>query len=217
MEGISDFFSKFIAGDFGFDALKEAVIRFDKTVSAHPDMMVFSDFFNSVASVMPYVTMGVMLLFLFFGKKLLPQIKFVCSFFVGFGLGVYFLAPAVSGIISGLPAWVSGLVVALLLLAINRFFYLLFFVAAVFFTVFNLAYSLLSMGASALISIAAVGVIIALVFKRYFEMLGTALLGAFVAVGEIDSIINFNIEISLGSAFCVQLVSVISAVIAVVQ
>lgn len=214
---MKEFFSKVISGDFCFDALKESIIRFNETVATHPDMTFLSDFYNSAAGVMPYVTVAVMLLFLFFGKKLLPQIKFVCSFFVGFGLGVYFLAPAVDGIISGVPAWVSGLVIALLLLAINRLFYFLFFISAAFFTSFVLLNSFLNFGALLLLSVAAVGVIIALIFKKYFEMLGTAFLGAFVLLRKIDSsFIAFNTEINLGSAFSFELISLLAIIIAIV-
>ena len=78
---MKDFFSKVVSGEFGFDSLKESIIRFNEAVFTHPDMTFLSDFFNSAAGVMPYVTIAVMFLFLFLGKKLLPQIKFVCSFF----------------------------------------------------------------------------------------------------------------------------------------
>ncbi len=217
MEGLTDFFSKVIAGNFGFDNLKESIIRFNEAVSTHPDMTFLSNFFNSVAGVMPYVTIAIMFLFLFFGKKLLPQIKFVCSFFVGFGLGVYLLAPTVDGIISGVPAWVSGLVIALLLLAINRLFYFLFFIFATFFTVSVLLNSFLNFGTSTLIFVAVVGVIIALIFKKYVEMLGTAFLGAFIMLKEINSsLLAFNTEINLDSAFSIELVSVIAIIIGVI-
>ena len=214
---MKEFFSKVISGDFCFDALKESIIRFNETVATHPDMTFLSNFFNSLAGVMPYVTIAIMFLFLFFGKKLLPQIKFVCSFFVGFGLGVYLLAPTVDGIISGVPAWVSGLVIALLLLAINRLFYFLFFISAAFFTSFVLLNSFLNFGALLLLSVAAVGVIIALIFKKYAEMLGTAFLGAFIMLKEINSsLLAFNTEINLGSAFSIELLSVIAVIIGVI-
>lgn len=214
---MKDFFSKVVSGEFGFDSLKESIIRFNEAVFTHQDMTFLSDFYNSAAGVMPYVTIAVMFLFLFFGKKLLPQIKFVCSFLVGFGLGVYFLAPTVDGIISGIPAWVSGLVIALLLLAINRLFYFLFFIFATFFAVSLLLNSFLNLGTSILIFAAVIGVIIALIFKKYVEMCGTAFLGAFIMLKEVNSsLFAFNTEINLGTAFSIELVSLIAIIIAVI-
>ena len=126
VEKIIDFFNKFKAGDFGYGVLKNSVSKFDNAVSQNPDMSNFMGLFNSLASLLPYIMIAVMFLFIFWGKKLLPAVKFISCFAVGFGLGVYF----VSDIVSFLPAWVSGVVIGVLAAIIYRFLYIIFFAVA---------------------------------------------------------------------------------------
>ena len=75
----------------------------------------------------------------------------------------------------------------------------------------------MNLGTSILIFAAVIGVIIALIFKKYVEMLGTAFLGAFIMLKEINSsLLAFNTEINLGSAFSIELLSVIAVIIGVI-
>ena len=176
MEKIIDFFNKFKAGEFGYGALKNSVVKFDSAVAKHPDMANFMNLFNSLASILPYIMIAVMFLFIFWGKKLLTVVKFVSSFAVGFGLGVYF----VSDIVNFLPAWVSGVVIGILAAIIYRFLYVIFFAVAGFYTVFTLCNALLgnllaSLGevkSLAFLGIAAVGMLLMFIFRKYVEMFG---------------------------------------------
>lgn len=187
MDKILEFFNKFKAGEFGYSALKDAITKFDRTVAEHPDMSFIMDLLNSFASIIPYIMIASMLLIAFFGKKLLPFVKFISFFAVGFGLGVNFIHPLIVDVIS-LPAWLSGLLIGILAAIIYRLLYVLFFATFTFYGVFTICYSLLGTALDSFgdlkgfifMAIAAVVMILAFVFRKYVEMLGTAALGGLV-------------------------------------
>ena len=123
--------------------------------------------------------MASMLLMAFFGKKLLPLIKFVSFFAVGFGLGVRFIHPLLADIIT-LEAWISGLVGGILAAIIYRFLYVVFFAGAVFFGAYAGCYAGLSETlagfednkAFIFMAVAAVAVILAFILRKFVETLG---------------------------------------------
>ena len=181
------FFNNFLAGKFGYDALKDAVVKFDNTVATNPDMSTIVDLVRSFASIIPFIMMASMLLIALFGKKLLPVIKFVSSFAAGFGLGVYFISPIVADIVA-IPAWVSGLVVGVLAALIYRLLYVLFFAAFAIYGTFTLCYWALAdllagfgdLKGYIFLGAAVVVMLIAFILRKYVEMLGTAALGGHV-------------------------------------
>ena len=224
VEKIIDFFNKFKAGEFGYGALKNSVSKFDNAVSQNPDMSNFMGLFNSLASILPYIMIAVMFLFIFWGKKLLPAVKFISCFAVGFGLGVYF----VSDIVSFLPAWVSGVVIGILAAIIYRFLYIIFFAVAGFYTVFTLCNALLgnllaSLGevkSLAFMGIAAVGMLLMFVFRKYVEMFGTAFLGSIVFLAQINAnVMAFDLldmKLALGSSLSIGVIGLVALVPAIV-
>ena len=185
MEKIMAFFNNFLAGEFGYSALKDAVVKFDSTVAGNPDMVGFVDFIRSFASIIPFIMMASMLLIALFGKKLLPVVKFISSFAVGFGLGVYYISPIVADIVSSIPAWVSGLIVGILAALIYRLVYVLFFAAFALYGTYTLCFWALGdllgglgdLKGYIFLAVAAVVMIVAFILRKYVEMLGTAALG----------------------------------------
>ena len=225
MRKLMDFFERFTAGELGYDALKEFVIRFNEAVYTNPDMENFAEIFSTLAAIMPYITVSLMFLFIFFGKKILPVIKFAVSFIVGFGFGVYLVAPLLNDAIGTVPSWVSGLLIAILASVLYRLIYIVFFALAAFFGVYTASFSLFSalgleltsVKVASLIVIGIIGVVIAFLFRKYVEMLATSLLGAFVMVKQIDaSFFSLDYEISLGSAFSLELTVIIATLIAII-
>ena len=185
-------------GDFGFDKLYQWVRRMDEYVSTDGGLGFITNITDSLAAVMPFIMMAIMAFFVFFGKKLLPYIKFVFALFVGIGLGIYFLHPVLSELI-GMPAIISGLVVGILAAVFYRLVYVLFFAVAVFYSVFTVCNSGFGDAFSALgdvsliiyAVVAIIAVVLAFILRKYVEMLGTAMLGArVIAVGVVNILGN---------------------------
>ena len=190
MDKIINFFNDFKAGKFGYGALKDAVVDFNGAVAS--EVPVVTDFVASFAAYIPYIMMASMLLMAFFGKKLLPLIKFVSFFVGGFGLGVRFIHPLLADIIT-MEAWISGLVVGILAALIYRLLYVIFFAGAVFFGVYTACYAGLGETlagfednkAFIFMAVAGVAVILAFILRRFVETLGTSVLGGYVLAGLI--------------------------------
>ena len=214
-----NFFNDFKAGKFGYGALNDAVVDFNGAVAS--EVTVVTDLVSSFAAYIPYIMMASMLLMAFFGKKLLPLIKFVSFFAVGFGLGVRFIHPLLADIIT-LEAWISGLVVGILAAIIYRFLYVVFFAGAVFFGAYAGCYAGLSETlagfednkAFIFMAVAAVAVILAFILRKFVETLGTSVLGGYVLAGLIaEHLYDYNtLEFLVGKEWIGTLV--VTAVIA---
>ena len=183
-----NFFSKFKAGEYGYKALGESVKNFNEKVVTHDELTSLIDTLGQFSTILLYIMMASMLLFVFFGKKLLPLIKVVSCFAVGFGVGVCYIDGMIDKVVE-IPAIVSGLVIAVLAVIIYRLIYVLFFAAFTFFGVFTLCNAAFGdaltnmLGDSkglVLMGVAAVFVLVAFLLRKYVEMLGTSVLGGFV-------------------------------------
>ena len=227
MQKLIDFFNKFVAGEFGYGALKDSVKKFDTTIAEHPDMSSFMALINSFADIIPYIMIASMFLILFWGKKLLPIIKFITSFAVGFGLGVYFIAPLIDDVVS-IPVWISGIVIGILAAIIYRLVYVIFFAVASFYSVYTVCYALLgnllnglgTTKAYAFMGVAAVGMLLMFIFRKYVEMFGTSYLGALVILKQLNAhVVSFDfldMRIAFASGLDIALIALIALVPAII-
>ena len=132
----------------------------------------------------------VCLLIALFGQRLFPIIKFFAFFVAGFTLGAHLLAPLLPPEVT-IPDWIVGIVVALVAAVLSRFLYLVLYIVAAGYAMYVLSYhgfylqlDVMYSNSRAIVCIIAsiVAIVLALVFKKYIEMLGTVTLGAWGAV-----------------------------------
>ena len=180
-------FSNLMSGECGFDFLKEKINVFRTIVSGDSGMGFFYNLIGSLSAILPYIMIVVMLAFAFFGKKSLPLAKFIFFFVFGFSFGIYLNAKVVSDIFAGtfaIPSWVIGLVMGILAAILYRLLYVIFFASVTLymsFTLLTTAFSKMlennaSMGYIFMI-VAVIAMVVAFIFRKYTEMLGTAVLG----------------------------------------
>jgi hypothetical protein len=126
----------------------------------------------------------------FFGKKIIGIIKFCFFFVLGFVVGTHYLAPLLPSEID-IPAWIIGVVLALIAAVLYRFLYIICYIVTVGYGSYVFAYygffmnsdATYSSGrATACLVIAIVFLVIALIFRKYVEMAITAFLGSWCAV-----------------------------------
>ena len=191
-ESIGAFFQALIQGEFGFYELWEYFVNLYYAVTKAPDVMniwaALMKVIDPIYSVVPYIIIILCLVVAFFGKKLMPVLKFLGCFLVGFVCGVYFIGPSLMPIIN-VPPWVCGLVLAIIAAVLYRFIYL----AAYGVSVCYFSYLLCYMGfymregvehttSKSMVCLAiALGVtVVSFIFIKYIEMLGTAALGGYL-------------------------------------
>jgi len=222
LEGSTKFFdfNTFTSGGYDYNWLGEKISNFDKAVSEHPDMSSIMDILSGLTSIIPIIMMAAMLVIALFGKKLLPIIKVVSCFAVGFGLGVAVINEKLVDIIT-LPAWISGLIFGVLAVLLYRLIYVLFFAAFSFYGTFLLAHFALGNILASLgdvkgfifLGIGAIVMIFAFIKRKYVEMLGTAALGGWVLakllVAEDGGFLN-------GISFLVEYYWIIAIVVALI-
>ena len=188
-------FAKFLAK---FKAMFTATVE-EADVAALLDMAKAS--LASVLDYLPYILLALCVIEVFFGKKLFGIQKFLLMFGLGFIGGVLIVAPIVDKFIV-LPTYITGAVVGLVCAILCKLLYWLCYVAVFGYSVYmvcfaamylpevvtqytksNLLYSAIA---------AAVVIIIALLLRKFIEMLATSALGAF---GIVTIVINdLNID-----------------------
>lgn len=201
MDKIVAFFKDFKAGKFDFNYLFDEIRGFRSDVIGDADMGFFRSFIGSLDTVLPFIMMAVMLIFAFFGKKILPLCKFIFFFAFGFALGVVCISPLIDKIVD-IPSWISGLILAILAAILYRFLYVVLYALVAFYSVFTVCdmgfgEMLSSLGEDIsfyiYVAVAVVAVILAFVLRKYVEMLGTAALAGF-AISKlfVSNVYNFE-------------------------
>ena len=130
---------------------------------------------SSFATFVPFALIILALIEVFFGKKLINLQKFLACVVVGFCFGVHYVSPLINNIFN-LPA------------VLSKFIYVAGYVFVAGYSGYLIAYSgkyipfLASVTKDNLIislAIALAFVAVALIFRKYIEMFGTALLGGY--------------------------------------
>ena len=179
---------------FTFDVIKQWLVSVFRAIAENPDVQgVWNTFMSLVAPIYTsFIVIAIIccLLSVFFGRKIIVVIKFFVFFVVGFFLSTHFLAPLLPPQID-IPAWIIGLVVALIAAVLSRFLYTLFYLvffsygtyAMVFFVLLlNPAEVYTDTKAIVCLVISLVVTILAFVFRKYIEMFATSVLGSWAAV-----------------------------------
>ena len=199
-EGFNLFLNSLITGKFDFAALGEFFISMNESIMANTDLMGIWDAIvgavASIASFLPIIFIALGAIELLFGKKLIPLQRFLLCAGVGFVCGVLYISPLINGMFT-LPSYISGIVIGLVAAVLCKFVYYVAYAAAAAYSVYIVSINGLipfladftennwMIGAIA----AAVAVIVAFIFRKYIEMLGTALLGAYVISSTV--IVNY--------------------------
>ncbi len=145
----------------------------------------------------PYILILLCALVAFLGKKLMPVIKFLGFFFLGFIFGAHFITPLLEGLIA-IPAWVYGLAIGIICAVLYRFIYYALYTLFIVYSVYIICYTGFTLQpetahssskAITCLVVAVVIAVLALIFRKYVEMVGTALLGGYL----VFVVVNFMI------------------------
>ena len=154
--------------------------------SIAPFTAAYNEFVASLGTVFPIAIIALSLIVGLFGRRLSDPIRFILLFAVGFVASVYWLAPLVTTFVPDIPAYAVGLTVGIFAAVMSRLIYNLVYVGCIGFDVYNICLNgiflveitAMTKGNLAASVGVAVGVtIIALVLRKYLEMIITAAAG----------------------------------------
>jgi len=189
----SEFFTCVKEARFSFKYIWDAIVSLYYDITMNPDISaIWEAMMGSIQSiyklVMTLLAVGCVIVALF-GKKMIGFLKFLFFFVVGFALGTHLLTPVISEAVE-IPGWIVGTVVALVAAVLYRFLYIVLYSVTAGYGMYILAYhGFYLQGESAYSNAKAIScliaavviVVIAIIFKKYIEMLGTAALGGWLA------------------------------------
>ena len=180
----AEFISALLGAEMSFADLGREIAAFFADLAVKPGAESVFGFFSSGLArgevVLPTVFFLLSLFMTLFGKRMLSLLRFIAFFALGYVLGVAFLVPAVNAVFPSFAPWIIAMTAAIVLSVLSKPLYF-----AAYVLVFGtLSYVLVgnALGAGTVPSaVAALALVaLALIFRKYFEMLYTSLLGAFL-------------------------------------
>lgn len=196
--------------------------------SIAPYVEPFMDFIEPLSFFFGIALAALCLLMGLFGQRMFGFIRWALVFVVGFVAGAGLLAPIVQKFAPAINALMVGLAVGLILAVLSRFIYNVVFVAVIGFDTYNICYSALFIPALESfskgdmvksIAVAVICVIIALILRKYLEMIVTAGIGGIGLAFAIDTkLFTYTNFLPLDATLCAIIFgSVITLVMLVYQ
>jgi len=175
--------------------------------SIAPFVASYDTFVASLGSVYPILLVALCLIVGLFGRRMSGLIRVVFIFAVGFVASVFWLSPIITNLIPAIPAYAVGIAFGILAAVLSRMIYDLVYIGCIGFDTFNICFNALFLveltgftkGNLALsLGIAVVATIIALLLRKYLEMIITAAIGgigiAHFAKMFVDYTVHFNLD-----------------------
>lgn len=149
-----------------------------------------------LAWILPAILIALSLVQVFAGKKLLGLQKFLACFVVGYALGAVLLTPVIAEFVQ-IADWIVGLVVGVVAALLCKPIYFLSYVAVAGYGVYALCMSdvlpeaVASFTNNWIVALVAavVAVVVALLLRKWIEMLGTAALGAWTLFLSVQALL----------------------------
>jgi MFS family permease len=189
----AEFFNCVKEARFNFSVIGEAIASLYYDITQNPDISaIWNGIMNAIQgsyqAVMTLFVIGCILVALF-GKKIIGILKFLFFLVVGFALGTHLLTPLFPANVQ-IPGWIMGLVVGIISAVLARFLYLILYTVSIGYGTYILVYNGFQMQSNATYTagkalacliVALIVVVAAIIFKKYVEMAGTAMLGGWCA------------------------------------
>ncbi len=188
----NDFWNAWADGCLDFAEFWHWLSNLYYAITQTPDIKAIWSSIMSVLSpiyvIVPYVVLALCLCLAFFGQKIMPVVKFIAFFVLGFVLGVYYLPPVLSGVIN-VPGWLCGVILALVVSVVYHFLYVGIVAVVVTYCAYTVCYMGFNFTSSSTVNvvlvilsvcIAIMATVVAFFFLKYIEMGVTAVVGAYL-------------------------------------
>lgn len=189
-------FGGFLSGIFGlemsFSDIGAAIAAFYADFLQLPGATAISELLSGEAAMLPAIFLIASLFLALFGKRMLSLFRFLLFLAVGYVIGISLLAPPINEVLPLISAKVVGIAAAVVLSVTSKFLYPICYLFAFGAAAYVLVGNTLALGAAAASVGAVVGVLLALIFKKYVEMIYTAFLGAYLAAESLLMMWDFT-------------------------
>ncbi len=191
-----EFFNKVLAAEFDLSAIGQFFKNlFDGSFTGKVEAL-WEQLWGMAAVIHPFVgfiLLALALVELLFGKRLLGFQRFLGAFAVGFAAAMVYLVPVIEGLVPAIAefGWIVGIVVGVIAILLRKLIYILLYIAAFAYIPYYLVFSgtlLPAFGGNLIYAAAAAGVValLALLLRKWVEMLGFAALGAYCVTKVLD-------------------------------
>lgn len=196
-----------ITAEFDFAAIKELYFK----LYTHPNVDgVLVHFRNFVESLSPFVWAAILaaiaVAFTFFGKKLLCLPIILGSFAIGFAGGAAYIGPRLANLVEqyvSIDPTVVGIVIGSVFALLCILVYFGFLALGVGYSVYLCVYPffnlLLGAGTAPVASLAvgAAVVIAVFIFRKWFEMAATSVLGGFIMMHAVNAVVLLPLPVNI--------------------
>ena len=189
---------------WGFGQIVDFFKRIFEAIKTNPDTKHLIDSaLARIPSILPYavyIMLALALIEAFFGKKLLTFQKFVICFVLGYAIGVHYVTPFVHNVFL-IRSWIVGLVVGAVAAILCKVIYFLAVVLAAGYSTYIVCFRGMLLPVLTQYTqgrvlwsliVAVVAVVILLFILKYVEMLGTSVLGGWIAVRSLNTAVAFT-------------------------
>lgn len=191
--------------------------------SIAPTVEFIEEFIEPIGMFIGVALIALLLGLGFFGQRIFGFVRWLLVFIVGFFAGAGFLAPVLQIFAPALKASVVGVAAGLILAVLSRFIYNVVFVAVIGFDAFNICFNALFFpglvnltkgNLPTSIAVALVLVVIALMLRKYLEMIITSgIAGIAIAFAVKSYIFDYTTFVPLESTVTALILGGILAVV----
>ena len=169
--------------------------------SIAPFFASYQTFVEALGSFYPILLIALSLVVGLFGRRQSGLLRVVLLFAVGFVASVFWVAPVVQGFVSAIPGYAIGLAFGILAAVMSRMIYDFVYIGCIGFDVYNICFNALFLveltaltqgNMATSVGIAVVATIVALLLRKYLEMIITAGVGGIGAAYYFKSFIDFT-------------------------
>jgi len=182
--------------------------------SIAPFVATCKEYIASLGLAFPLIIVCLGLIVGLFGRRLSDTIRFILLFAIGFVASVHWVAPLIQGFVPAIPAYAIGLALGIFAAVMSRFIYNVAYVAVIGFDTFNICFNALLLveltaftkgNLPVSITVAVVAVVIALLLRKYLEMIITAAAGGLAIAYFVKQLFDYTVYINLdaGTAFLI--------------
>ena len=177
-----------------------------KEASIAPFVSTFNEFVASLGMLFPLALIALCLIVGFFGRRLVDLVRVTLLFAIGFVASMYWIVPLVADMLPGVPGYAIGLGVGFVAALLSRLIYNGVYIGVIGFDTFNICFNglflaeltALTMGDfNTSIGVACAVTLVALMLRKYLEMLITAAAGGIGIAFFANQIYNYAASFNL--------------------
>ncbi len=189
--------------------------------SIAPFFASYQTFVAALGIYYPIILVTLCLAIGLFGRRQSGLIRVIFLFAVGFVASVYWLAPIVQGLIPAIPGYAIGLACGIFAAVMSKMVYDFVYIGCIGFDVYNICFNAMFLatltaytkGNLALsVGVAVIAVILALLIRKYLEMLLTAVVGGIGIAYFFKMIFDYTVYINLDGTTAFLVVGAVLAI-----